>query len=120
MKISSVIEALHSLAQETRLSVFRLLVEVGPTGKTAGDIAKSLKVPPATMSFHLAHLARANLISATREGRSIRYTLDYGGVQSLLAYLMDDCCQGNPQLCGISVTDRQQTQIKKTQTMEVR
>ena len=91
MKLTNAVDALHSLAQETRLSAFRLLVRAGPDGMAAGEICRELGVPAATMSFHLAHLARADLVVAHREGRSIRYLVNYDGMQGLLAYLMDDC-----------------------------
>ena len=94
MKLQAAVEALGALAQETRLSAFRLLVREGPEGLPAGEIAERLGVPPATLSFHLAHLERAGLVASTREGRSIRYAADFSGMQGLLTYLMQDCCRG--------------------------
>ena len=100
--MTDAIAALQSLAQETRLAVFRLLVRQGPRGMAAGDIARALDVPAATMSFHLAHMARGGLINAAREGRSIVYSVNQDGMQRLLAFLMEDCCQGRPEMCGLT------------------
>lgn len=89
-----------SLAQDTRLAVFRLLVRQGPEGLPAGDIAAALDVPAPTMSFHLSQLVAAGLLTSTRKSRSIVYSVDFAGVRSLFEYLMEDCCQGRSDLCG--------------------
>ncbi len=94
MEASDAVEALASLAQETRLEVFRMLVRAGREGLPAGEIASGLRVPKATLSFHLAHLTRAGLLSSERKGRSIIYAVRFDGVRALLTYLMEDCCQG--------------------------
>lgn len=94
MEATTAIERLAALAQETRLAVFRRLVQQGPTGLAAGEIAAALAVPAPTLSFHLAQLERAGLVTARREGRSIRYAANYDAMQGLLAYLLDNCCQG--------------------------
>jgi ArsR family transcriptional regulator, arsenate/arsenite/antimonite-responsive transcriptional repressor len=94
MKSTDVIEALAALAQETRLSLFRLLVEQGPQGLAAGEIGDKLRIPAPTLSFHLAQLARAGLVSSRREGRSIIYAADFGGMNGLIAYLTENCCGG--------------------------
>lgn len=99
MESKNAIEALAALAQETRLAAFRLLVAAGYDGLAAGEIARRLGVPAATLSFHLAHLSRAGLITATREGRRILYRIDAGGVGGLISYLTDECCGGRPELC---------------------
>ena len=99
MDINEAVGAFSSLAQESRLKVFRLLVQVGSDGMAAGDIAKAVGVPKNTMSSHLAVLARANLIQARKEGRSKIYTVDLGGTRALLSFLMEDCCQGDPSVC---------------------
>lgn len=101
METSQAVRALASLAQETRLGVFRLLIARGPDGMAAGDIAAALDVPAPTLSFHLNHLANADLIAARRDGRSILYAVRPAGVQALVRYLVDDCCQGRPALCGL-------------------
>jgi len=90
------IDHLQSLAQETRLRVFRTLVRSGPGGMSAGALAQRLRVPAATMSFHLAHLARAELISSSRDGRSIIYAANFATMRRLLDFLTEDCCQGSP------------------------
>jgi DNA-binding transcriptional ArsR family regulator len=94
------VDALGALAHETRLSVFRMLVKAGPEGMIAGAIAEALAVPPSTMSHHLATLERAGLVRSERESRLIRYRADYRGMRRLLTFLMQDCCQGMPELCG--------------------
>jgi DNA-binding transcriptional ArsR family regulator len=94
------VDALQALGHETRLSVFRMLVKAGPGGLMAGEIAQGCGVPPSTMSHHLANLERAGLVTAERESRVIRYRTDYDGMRSLLGFLMEDCCQGDPRLCA--------------------
>lgn len=93
------LEALSALSQETRLDVFRLLVQAGPTGLPAGEIGERLGVRQNTMSANLSVLAHAGLIHGEREGRSIRYTADMEGLKGLLGFLMENCCGGAPELC---------------------
>lgn len=100
MEAAAAVAAFGALAQDTRLAVFRLLVQAGPDGLTAGDIAEALKVPASTMSHHLATIERAGLATSRRESRSIFYAADYEGIRKLLTFLMEDCCQGRPELCG--------------------
>ena len=100
MDSRSAIDALAALAQDTRLKVFRLLVQTGPDGLAAGEIARALDVPPATLSFHLSHLETAGLIASERQQRRIIYTADFAGMRALLQFLTEDCCQGRPELCG--------------------
>lgn len=95
-----VVAALAALAQDTRLSAFRLLVQAGPDGMIAGAVAETMDVPPSTMSHHLAKLEQAGLATSWRTGRLIHYAADYAGMQALLGFLMADCCQGNPQMCA--------------------
>jgi len=94
------IDALGALAHETRLSVFGMLVKAGPDGMIAGAIAEHQRVPPSTMSHHLATLERAGLVQSERESRLIHYRADYPGMRRLLIFLMQDCCQGAPEMCG--------------------
>jgi len=108
MKIKDATPKLAALAQETRLSIFRLLIEAGHDGLAAGDIAAALDVPAPTLSFHLAQLTHAGLLERRRRSRSIVYTVDFEGVQGLFQYLMADCCGGRPELCGF------ETKTKKT------
>lgn len=94
------VDALGALAHETRLSVFRMLVKAGPEGLVAGAVASGAGVPASTMSHHLATLERAGLITSERESRLIRYRADYAGMRRLLTFLMQDCCQGAPEMCA--------------------
>lgn len=94
------VDALGALAQETRLSVFQMLVKAGPDGLIAGAIAERANVPPSTMSHHLATLERAGLVQSTRESRLIHYRADYSAMRRLLGFLMQDCCQGAPEMCA--------------------
>jgi DNA-binding transcriptional ArsR family regulator len=96
MKMNSpaAVEALGSLAQEHRLALFRLLVQAGAEGMPAGAIAHELGVPNSSLSFHLAHLTRAGLIRQRREGRSLIYNADYDAMNSLVGFLMENCCGG--------------------------
>ena len=98
------IEAFAALAQEHRLQVFRLLMREGPNGLPAGEIAKAIKVPPSTLSTHLAQMARAGLLRATRRQRQIFYATDMNGTRELIDYLTQDCCQGRPEICGYGTT----------------
>lgn len=88
------VDALAALAHETRLNVFRLLVEAGPEGLAAGMIGERLDLPPATLSFHLAHLARAGLAVARQQGRFILYSANFASTSELVGYLTENCCGG--------------------------
>lgn len=99
MKLNDAVSALGSLAQPARLKVFRLLVKAGVGGMCAGDLSRQLDVPKPTMSFHLKELTNAGMISAERDGRSITYTIRKEGIQQLMTFLTEDCCQGRPELC---------------------
>jgi DNA-binding transcriptional ArsR family regulator len=92
METKQVIDALSALAQETRLNVYRLLVEAGPEGLSAGRIGEELELPPATLSFHLAHLARAGLAQSRQEGRFVIYSADFQNMNALVGYLTENCC----------------------------
>jgi len=87
-----VVAALAALAQESRLSVYRLLVEQGPEGLPAGRIGEELGLAPATLSFHLAHLSRAKLVRARQEGRFIFYSADFDNMNALVGFLTENCC----------------------------
>ena len=88
------VDILAALAQETRLAVFRLLVEAGPGGMPAGEIADRLGLPGATLSFHLKELTHARLISRRQESRYIYYSADYRTINGLIEYLTRNCCKG--------------------------
>lgn len=91
--------AFAALSQPTRLDVFRLLVRAGAPGLAAGEIGETLGVRQNTMSANLAVLLNAGLVRNRREGRSVRYFADFDGIRGLLAFLMEDCCGGHPELC---------------------
>jgi len=95
------ISALAALAQATRLAIFKLLIKHEPVGITAGVIAETIGAPHNTLSSHLAILVRAGLLRATREGRTIIYRSNVRGMQSLIQFLVDDCCDGHPELCNL-------------------
>jgi DNA-binding transcriptional ArsR family regulator len=90
----SMVERLAALAQPHRLAVFRLLVVAGPDGRAAGDIAGDLALPASSLSFHLAHLKRAGLVTAVRAGRSLRYAADFAAMRGLVDFLTENCCSG--------------------------
>ena len=100
MEQDKAVAALAALAQDTRLSVFRLLVKAGPDGMIAGSVAEAMGVPPSTMSHHLAKLEQAGLVTSWRTSRLIHYAADYAGMQGLLTFLMADCCQGDARACS--------------------
>ncbi len=100
MEPGNAIDALAALAQESRLAVFRLLVREGPDGLAAGAIAEQLGIPAPTLSFHLNQLSAAGLVISRRDGRSIIYAANYPGMRDLLSFLIEDCCQGRPELCA--------------------
>lgn len=103
MKKSDVIAALAALAHETRLDVFRLLVQTGTDGLPAGQIGERLGLPSATLSFHLNHLKHAGLVMFRREGRSLIYMAEFNAMNGLLGFLTANCCQGDPSACGLDV-----------------
>jgi DNA-binding transcriptional ArsR family regulator len=99
---SHAISALAALAQPTRLAIFRLLIKHEPVGITAGVIAETIGAPHNTLSTHLAILVRAGLLRSSRDGRTIVYRSDVDGMQSLLLFLVNDCCNGHPELCNLA------------------
>jgi DNA-binding transcriptional ArsR family regulator len=96
MKPTQAVSILAALAQETRLAIFRALVQAGPEGLAAGRIAEVIGAPASTLSFHLKELAAAQLVRARQEGRFIFYTADYAAMSGLVAFLTEKCCQGMP------------------------
>ena len=100
MDESNAIAALGALAQDSRLAAFRLLVRAEPEGLPAGDVARALGVPHNTLSSHLATLSHAGLVTARREGRSVIYRAELARARELLAFLLQDCCGGVPELCA--------------------
>ena len=104
MKSSEIVKALAALAQESRLAIYRLLVERGPTGVSAGEIGAELKVVPATLSFHLKELSHAGLITSRQEGRYIYYSANFDEMNALVGYLTDNCCARDGVTCGPPAT----------------
>jgi DNA-binding transcriptional ArsR family regulator len=100
MEITSAVAALAALAHAGRLSIFRLLVQAGADGLASGEIARRLSVLPNTLSASLNVLSGAGLVRSRRHGRSIIYTADYAAMRELLAFLMEDCCGGSPEICA--------------------
>jgi DNA-binding transcriptional ArsR family regulator len=94
METTEIVDALSALAQVTRLAVYRLLVENGPKELPAGAIGEKLDLPPATLSFHLAHLARAGLVRSRQDGRFVFYSADFENMNQLVGYLTENCCGG--------------------------
>jgi DNA-binding transcriptional ArsR family regulator len=100
MKDSDALAALTALSQENRLAVFRLLVQAGPEGLPAGHVAEALDIAPSALTFHFDRLRSAGLVTARREGRSMIYAAHFETMNTLLAFLTDNCCQGAPEKCG--------------------
>src|SRR5208282_1412804 len=100
MEIDSAVEILAALAQGSRLAALRLLIERGPSGLPAGDIADRLGLPASTTSFHLSALERAGLVLSARQGRQIIYAVRFVALRGLLGFLTESCCAGRPELCG--------------------
>jgi ArsR family transcriptional regulator, arsenate/arsenite/antimonite-responsive transcriptional repressor len=100
MDTPQTVQALAALAHETRLALFRMLVERGPDGLPAGVIADRLNVPSSSLTFHVQHLHRAGLITQRRIGRQLIYAADYASMSGLIAYLTENCCgRGTAQEC---------------------
>lgn len=100
MRDRTAVEMLSALAHEHRIRIFRLLVKAGPSGVASSAIAQAVGISPTGASFHLKELDRARLIVSTRHGRYIRYAISVEHMRQLLDYLTEDCCQGEPELCG--------------------
>jgi DNA-binding transcriptional ArsR family regulator len=94
MEKSDAVAALAALAQDNRLDVFRLLVQAGPDGMSAGDIADALGLAPNTLTFHFDRLRSAGLVTVRRDGRSMIYAAQYDAMNALLGFLTENCCQG--------------------------
>ncbi|MEO8187438.1 MAG: metalloregulator ArsR/SmtB family transcription factor [Burkholderiaceae bacterium] len=99
MKTTDAVRALAALAQETRLEVFRRLVQQGTSGLAAGEIAEHLGVAPATLSFHLKELSHAKLVTARQDGRFVFYAANFAAMNQLLDYLTDNCCAVDGSAC---------------------
>ena len=100
MERSHAIAALAALAQEHRLETYRLLVQAGPEGISAGQVAAAIGLPPNTLTFHFDRLRQAGLVTVRRDGRSMIYAARFETMNSLLGYLTENCCQGNADTCA--------------------
>ena len=100
MKHDDAVRALGSLAQETRLSIYRLLVKRGPGGFVPGDLAEKLAIPSPTLSFHLKELQQARLVSVRRDGRYLYYSANFPEMHELVAYLSENCCSLADETCA--------------------
>jgi DNA-binding transcriptional ArsR family regulator len=118
MNEPEVVAALAALAQETRLRIFRFLVEAGPEGVAAGAISDALGVPPPTLSFHLTHMKHAGLIDFRRDSRSLIYAADFDRMNQLIGFLTDNCCRGQPDTCGVPACDPESPVRKGVQSHE--
>jgi ArsR family transcriptional regulator, arsenate/arsenite/antimonite-responsive transcriptional repressor len=103
MESKDALATLSALAQETRLAIFRRLIQAGPEGESAGSIADTLGVPGPTLSFHLKELEHAGLTVTRRESRNIIHAARTDGMRELLEFLMRDCCGGKPEICKIDL-----------------
>ncbi|WP_374682094.1 ArsR/SmtB family transcription factor [Accumulibacter sp.] len=107
MNNTNAVTALAALAQESRLAVFRLLVQNAPAGLTVGLIAEQLELPAPTLSFHLKTLTHAGLVSTVQEGRFVRCHADMRRIDALIGFLTDNCCGGHPEICKPAAPEEQ-------------
>ena len=112
METNDAVPALAALAQETRLGIFRLLVEAGPTGLAAGEIGTELEIAPATLSFHLKELSRAGLAVARQDGRFIFYSANFETMGGLVAFLTENCCTRDGVSCAGAPTKSKRKGVK--------
>ena len=112
------VAALAALAQDNRIEVYRLLVQAGPGGMPAGEVAQALGLAPNTLSFHFDRLRQAGLVSVRRDGRSLIYATRFETMNALLGYLTENCCGGAPELCApvASCTPKAKTRQRKKET----
>ena len=103
MEMTDAVAALAALAQDHRLAVFRLLVQAGPDGMSAGQVADALDLAPNTLTFHFDRLRGAGLVTVRRDGRSMIYAAQFEAMNGLLGFLTENCCQGNAQACAPAV-----------------
>ncbi len=96
METKDIVRLLAAIAHEKRLEAYRHLVQAGPAGLHAGRLAELLDIPPSSLTFHLKELVHAGLLSSNQEGRFVSYSVQYAAMNSILAYLTENCCGGNP------------------------
>ncbi len=116
MKATEVVPALAALAQENRLDVFRLLVQAGPGGMAAGHIADKLGLVSATLSFHLAQLKHAGLVTVRRNGRSLIYAADYARMNGLIDFLTENCCGGDAVMRAAACAPVSARKVRRRET----
>lgn len=119
MEKTVAVMALAALAQDNRIDVFRLLVQAGPQGLPAGEIAAALGVPPNTLSFHFDRLRFAGLVSVRRNGRSMIYTANFSTMTALVAYLTENCC-GGKKSCGPFGAAKSESEASTTRVRSAR
>ena len=113
METKQAVQALSALAQESRLAIFRLLVQAGPAGLAAGAIGEKLDLPPATLSFHLAGLTRAGLATSRQDGRFVIYSANYESMNTLLGFLTENCCGGKSCESSTGESDETPTRTRR-------
>ena len=113
METTQAVQALSALAQESRLAIFRLLVQAGPAGLAAGAIGEKLDLPPATLSFHLAGLTRAGLAQSRQDGRFVIYSANYESMNTLLGFLTENCCGGKSCESSTGESDETPTRTRR-------
>src|SRR5215467_9672566 len=113
MEKTDAVAALAALAQDNRLDVFRLLVEAGPEGMPAGEVASALKLAPNTLTFHFDRLRWAALVTVRRQGRSMIYAARFETMNALLRYLTENCCKGAPETCAPALCKPGHTKRRK-------
>lgn len=101
MENEKIIEMLSALAQQTRLSVFKMLIKNGKSGIAAGKMAEQLNMPQNSLSSHLKIMSHAGLIKANREGRHLIYSVELDATKNLIGFLINDCCDGHPEICAL-------------------
>jgi len=114
VETTQALQALSALAQESRLAIFRLLVQAGPAGLAAGAIGEKLDVPPATLSFHLAGLTRAGLAQSRQDGRFVIYSASFRNMNDLVAFLTANCCQGSACAPEVSRSESNTAEQRET------
>jgi DNA-binding transcriptional ArsR family regulator len=119
MEESSVIEALSALAHDSRLAIYRLLMQEGANGLPAGQVGQRLGIPANALSFHLTRLRYAGLVTSRRNGRQIIYAADYEGMQKLMGFLTENCCHNAPEGCSPDCPPTKSSQIDDKQRHQV-
>ena len=114
METKQAVQALSALAQDTRLGIYRLLVQAGPEGMAAGQVGEKLDLAPATLSFHLAGLTRAGLARSRQEGRFVIYSADFQAMNALVGYLSENCCGGRGCAPSTGETNETPTRTRRS------